>query len=82
VKTAVWSLFSAGHPQVVGCASGAARHVALILWATYSLLSATVLLNLLIGLLSATMSALQETKLETWKYYRTQVMKRSKVSQK
>ena len=73
VKTLYWSLFDPGHAEVVGCSVGISRYTGLVLWALYNTIVAIVLLNLLIALMNATMSIIQENKINSWKYNRTQL---------
>ena len=67
------SLFDPGHPEVIGCTEGVARYAALILWFVYNLITVTVLLNLLIAVMNASMSSVQANTIDAWKFVRTQV---------
>jgi hypothetical protein len=67
------SLFDPGHPEVVGCTEGVARFTALIMWYVYNLITVTILLNLLIAVMNASMSRVQANTIEAWKFQRTQV---------
>ena len=53
------SLFDPGHPEFVGCTEGVPRYAAMLMWYTYNLITATILLNLLIAVMNASMTYVQ-----------------------
>ncbi len=58
---------------MVGCTEGVPRYAAMVMWFVYNLITVTILLNLLIAVMNASMSSVQANTIEAWKFQRTQV---------
>ena len=54
---------------------GPPRHLGMFLWACYQIGNAVIVMNLLIALMNATISSIQEDKINQWLFARTQVQR-------
>ena len=53
---------------------GPPRHLGMFLWASYQIGNIVIVMNLLIALMNATISNIQEDKVNQWLFARTQVV--------
>ena len=72
-KAAFWSLYDPGHPGIMGCSEGVPRYLGMAMWGVFQFIVVIILLNILIAMMNATMTSIQEDKIEQWKFARTEI---------